>query len=50
MQYSPEHMCERIKSKIDKRIKAGKLKPRLGVKLHDFYEKSIQGYTYLEEL
>lgn len=50
MQYSPEAMCAKIKSTIDKRIKAGELKARTGAKLNDFYESSIQGYTYLEGL
>jgi len=49
MQYSPTEMCKKIKFEIDKNIKNGKLKARQGVKLADFYEESIKGYTYLEK-
>lgn len=48
MQYSPNDMCKMIKTRVDKLVKQGKLKPRTGVKLTDFYEASIHGYTYLE--
>lgn len=50
MQYSPEQMCRKVKANIDQRIKEGKIKPRVGVKLNDFYEASLNGYTYLEGL
>lgn len=50
MQYTPEMMCVKIKSQIDKQIKEGKIKPRVGVALNDFYEANIHGYTYLENL
>lgn len=50
MQYAPEEMCKKVKLNIDQRIKEGKIKPRVGVKLNDFYESSINGYTYLEGL
>lgn len=50
MQYTPEAMCAKIKLTIDKKIKCEELKPRIGAKLNDFYEKSIHGYTYLEGL
>ena len=50
MQYSPEMMCIKIKSKIDQKIKEGLIKPRVGVALNDFYEASLHGYTYLEGL
>src|SRR5690606_18098555 len=49
MQYSPELMCKNVKSKIDARIKSGHIKPRAGVALADFYEKSINSYTYLNK-
>lgn len=48
MQYSPQDMCKMIKTRIDALIKKGEMKPRTGVKLADFYEASIHGYTYLE--
>lgn len=47
MQYNAKEMCRIVKSEIDKKIKQGSIKPRRGVKLTDFYEKSIAGYTYL---
>lgn len=50
MQYSPQDMCRMIKIRIDGLIKKGEIKPRTGVKLNDFYEASIHGYTYLEGL
>lgn len=49
MQYSPNDMCKMIKSRVDKLVKQGKMKPRTGVRLTDFYEASIHGYTYLED-
>ena len=49
MQYSPELMCKNVKAKIDARIKSGDIKPRIGVALADFYEKSINSYTYLNK-
>lgn len=48
MQYSAETMINTVKNKINKQIKDGKIKPRNGVKLIDYYEKSLYGYTYLE--
>ncbi len=50
MQYSPEMMCLKIKGEIDKKIKSGNIKPRVGVALNDFYEAVIHGYTYLDDL
>ena len=47
MQYNPQEMCRKVKYEIDKKIKAGKIKPRSGVKLADFYEASLNSYTYL---
>jgi len=47
MQYNAKEMSRKIKLEIDLKIKEGKIKPRLGVKLTDFYENSLAGYTYL---
>ncbi|MFT6633466.1 MAG: arginine decarboxylase [Bacteriovoracaceae bacterium] len=47
MQYTPEEMCRKIKVEIDLKIKEGKIKPRHGVRLADFYETSLYDYTYL---
>ena len=48
MQYSPFEMARKIKSTVDKKIKEGKIKPREGIKLVDYFENSLKGYTYLE--
>lgn len=48
MQYTPQEMCRKVKLEIDKCIKAGKIKPRVGVKLADFYEANLNAYTYLD--
>jgi arginine decarboxylase len=47
MQYNPREMCRKVKLEIDAKIKAGSIKPRVGVKLADFYETSLNSYTYL---
>lgn len=47
MQYNPKEMCKNIKTQIDKLIKEGKLKPRVGVELTDAFENSMHNYTYL---
>lgn len=49
MQYNPREMCKIVKSKIDKKVKKGEIKPRLGVKLTDFFEDKIKDYTYLSK-
>jgi arginine decarboxylase len=48
MQYTPTLMAQIIKKEIDKQIHRGKIKPREGVNLIDFYEDSLQAYTYLK--
>lgn len=48
MQYNPHEMCRKIKVEIDNKIKKGEIKPRYGVRLSDFYESILNGYTYLE--
>jgi arginine decarboxylase len=48
MQYSPELMCLKVKAEIDKKIRSGDIKPRIGIALNDFYEATIHGYTYLD--
>jgi arginine decarboxylase len=49
MQYHPQEMCRQVKNVLDQKIKQGKIKPRTAVKLTDFYESSLYGYTYLEK-
>lgn len=48
MQYNPEYMAHVIKKNIDKQVQRGKITPREGVKLVDFYEECLNSYTYLQ--
>jgi arginine decarboxylase len=48
MQYNPSSMAKDVKRLIDKEVSAGNIKPREGVKLTDFYENCLSGYTYLK--
>ncbi|MET1219366.1 MAG: biosynthetic arginine decarboxylase [Glaciecola sp.] len=48
MQYNPSSMAKDVKRLIDKEVAAGNIKPREGVKLTDFYEACLSGYTYLK--
>ncbi len=48
MQYAPTLMAQVIKKEIDSQIARGKIKPREGVNLIDFYEDCLAGYTYLK--
>lgn len=48
MQYNPEYMAHVIKKNIDKQVQRGKISPREGVKLVDFYEDCLNSYTYLQ--
>jgi arginine decarboxylase len=48
MQYNPEYMGYVIKKAIDKQVQRGKITPREGVKLVDFYEECLNSYTYLK--
>jgi arginine decarboxylase len=48
MQYNPEYMAHVIKKSIDKQVQRGKITPREGVKLVDFYEECLNSYTYLK--
>lgn len=47
MQYNPQAMAATVKSMIDGEVAAGKIGSREGVKLADFYEDTLGGYTYL---
>lgn len=48
MQYSPSFMAQVVKSKVDALIKEGKIRPREGVQLINYYENSLNSYTYLK--
>lgn len=48
LQYSPQQMAKSVKSVIDTQVKRGKLRPREGVELCDYYDKCLGSYTYLK--
>jgi arginine decarboxylase len=47
-QYSPIGMAQTIKKEIDKQVARGKLRPKEGVQLTDFYEKCLKSYSYIQ--
>jgi len=49
MQYSSEILANNIKKEIDVKVSQGKIKPRVGVQLTDFYENCLAHYTYLKD-
>ncbi|MCB9062079.1 MAG: biosynthetic arginine decarboxylase [Halobacteriovoraceae bacterium] len=48
MQYNPDYMAMVMKKNIDRQIQRGKIQPREGVRLVDFYEECLKSYTYLK--
>ncbi|MFO7605262.1 MAG: biosynthetic arginine decarboxylase [Desulfurivibrionaceae bacterium] len=48
MQYNPEMMARYVKKEVDRQIRSGAIQPREGVRLVDFYEDCLEGYTYLK--
>ena len=49
LQYNPENMAYTVKGLIDTQVKRGKIRPREGVDLTDFYEECLKSYTYLKK-
>lgn len=49
LQYNPETMAAMMKNNIDTQVKRGKIRPREGVTLTDFYESCLKSYTYLKK-
>ncbi len=49
LQYNPETMAQTLKAMIDTQVKRGKIRPREGVDLTDFYEMCLKSYTYLKK-
>ncbi|MCC6273614.1 MAG: arginine decarboxylase, partial [Deltaproteobacteria bacterium] len=47
VQYSPSELLKTVKTAIDQQVRKGAVKPKEGVSLIDFYEETINGYTYL---
>ncbi len=49
LQYNPLTMAQTMKANIDTQVKRGKIRPREGVTLTDFYEGCLMSYTYLKK-
>ncbi|MEX2455365.1 MAG: biosynthetic arginine decarboxylase [Rhodospirillaceae bacterium] len=47
MQYNTGSMGEKVKRRIDEQVRSGAIRSREGVRLTDFYEACLRGYTYL---
>jgi arginine decarboxylase len=47
LQYFPNDLVKSVKKKIDQQVRKGRIKPREGVNLTDFFEDVIKSYTYL---
>lgn len=47
MQYNTDYMAKVVKKAVDKQIRKGNIAPREGVRWTDFYEKCLDGSTYL---
>jgi len=50
LQYAPSELIKTVKIAIDKKVRAGEIKPKEGVRLIDFYGETMEGYTYLNEV
>jgi arginine decarboxylase len=48
LQYAPSELMRTVKIAIDQQVRKGLIKPKEGVSLIDFYEETINGYTYLQ--
>jgi len=46
-QFVPSELLKSVKIAVEEKVKEGKIKPRDGVQLVDFYENVMKGYTYL---
>ncbi|MCZ6723785.1 MAG: biosynthetic arginine decarboxylase [Gammaproteobacteria bacterium] len=46
MQYHPDHMIRTIKTLVDERITQGKIAPKSGIALVDFYQECLLKSTY----
>jgi arginine decarboxylase len=46
-QYVPFELSKFVRTAIEDKVKGGKIKPRDGVQMIDFYDRVMQGYTYL---
>lgn len=48
-QYRVSEISRMLKEQVDAKIREGKLKPKQGVQLIDFYDRVLQDYTYLHK-
>ena len=49
MQYNPQYLAQTIKRAVDRQVAKNLIKPRQGVQFVDFYEKVLEGDTYLRQ-
>ena len=49
MQYNPISMAAQIKGQLNGQMRKGRISPKEGVKLADFYERCLNSYTYLKK-
>ena len=47
MQYNAPAMADQVKRMIDAEVRKGAIRSREGVRLTDFFETCLYGYTYL---
>ena len=47
LQYSPAELVKSVKTSLEKEVRKGNIKPKEGVRLINFYEDMMDGYTYL---
>lgn len=47
VQYEPKELARKVKASLDSQVRQGKIKPKEGVRLVDFYESVMGGYSYL---
>lgn len=48
VQYAPTDLAKKVKTAIEQQVREGNIKPKEGVSLVDFYEETMNGYTYLQ--
>ena len=48
VQYASTDLAKKVKIAIEQQVREGHIKPKEGVSLIDFYEETMNGYTYLQ--
>ncbi len=46
-QFLPGELAKLVRNAVEEKVREGKIKPRDGIQLIDFYENVMKGYTYL---